>query len=148
MYVSQIFGICLILVGKSLPSDRPTDLCLTNAKARPKGFRNKLKYIIFLIKTFAVRPPDRSASHKRRGPVEKSNEIDDNDDDDDDDDDYDDGDLLGIAINTIALGRNICTQNLIISICKCYSWEQIKINKNRDSHKIQLKWASVFVVSM
>ena len=86
-----------------MPSDRPTDRLLTNARARPKGFRNKFKYIIFLIKALAVRPPDRSASHKRRGTAERSNEDDDDDDgdhyDDEDADGDDDGDDMFVLLN-------------------------------------------------
>ena len=88
--------------GNYLSSHRPTDRLLTNTRARPKGFRNKFEFIICWIKALAVRPPDRSASHKRRGPAERSNEDDDDDDDDDEDDDVDgddDGDDVFVLLN-------------------------------------------------
>ena len=77
-----------------------SEICLfeyLKPMARPKGFCDKIKYIICWIKAFAIRPPDMSASHKRRGPAERSNE--DDDDDDDADGDDDDGDDIFVLLN-------------------------------------------------
>ena len=67
------------------------DRLLRSARARPKDFRNNIKYIFVWINALAARPPEGSASHKRPAPAERSNENDNDDDDNDNDDDDDDG---------------------------------------------------------
>ena len=52
----------------------------------------------------------------------------------------------GFAENTIALGRNICTQNIGVTYEYDIPWGQIKITQHLGSQKIMLRRTSIFSI--